>query len=258
MAAIKIHGAVDVEIRGNLIYRSILGLWLDWMAQGTRVTGNLFHDNDVDLFVEVDHGPFLVDNNLFLSRKSLRDLSQGGAYVHNLFAGVILLKPYDARQTPFLKPHSTEVAGLHDNPPGDDRFYNNLFVENPNLSFYDEASLPVWMEGNVFLKGARPSREEKNPLLEPNFDPAIKLVEKPGGSYLEINFDKAWAVERTRSLVSTKLLGMAAIPKASYENPDGSPLRIDADYFGKQRDPTYPTPGPFESPGSGALTLKVW
>ena len=30
--------------------------------------------------------------------------------------------------TPFHKPHSTEVAGLHDNPSGDDRFYNNLFV----------------------------------------------------------------------------------------------------------------------------------
>ena len=37
------------------------------MAQGTRVTGNLFHDNREDMFVEVDHGPFLVDNNLFLS-----------------------------------------------------------------------------------------------------------------------------------------------------------------------------------------------
>ena len=38
------------------------------MAQGTRVSGNLFHDNpSEDLFVEVDHGPFLVDNNLFLS-----------------------------------------------------------------------------------------------------------------------------------------------------------------------------------------------
>ena len=55
------------------------------MAQGTRVTGNLFHDNMAeDLFVEVDHGPFLVDNNIFLSPRTLLSVSQGGAYVHNL------------------------------------------------------------------------------------------------------------------------------------------------------------------------------
>ena len=45
MAGIKFHGAIDVEISRNHIYRTCLGLWLDWMAQGTRVSGNLFHDN---------------------------------------------------------------------------------------------------------------------------------------------------------------------------------------------------------------------
>ena len=71
MAGIKFHGAIDVEISRNHIYRTCRGLWLDWMAQGTRVSANLFHDNGEDVFVEVDHGPFLVDNNLFLSPVSL-------------------------------------------------------------------------------------------------------------------------------------------------------------------------------------------
>ena len=71
MAGIKFHGAIDVEIRGNHIYRTCLGVWLDWMAQGAHVTGNLFHDNGHDLFFEVDHGPFLVDNNIFLSPMAL-------------------------------------------------------------------------------------------------------------------------------------------------------------------------------------------
>ena len=128
MAGIKFHGAIDVEISRNHIYRTCRGLWLDWMAQGTHVSRNLFHDNQEDVFVEVDHGPFLMDNNFFLSRLSLVDLSQGGAYAHNLFAGSIKLLPYDSRQTPFLKAHSTDVAGYHDNPNGDDRFYNNIFV----------------------------------------------------------------------------------------------------------------------------------
>ena len=45
MAGIKFHAAIDVEISRNHIYRTCRGLWLDWMAQGTRVSGNLFHDN---------------------------------------------------------------------------------------------------------------------------------------------------------------------------------------------------------------------
>ena len=44
MAAIKFHGAIDTVIRGNHIHHSGRGIWLDWMTQGTRVAGNLFHD----------------------------------------------------------------------------------------------------------------------------------------------------------------------------------------------------------------------
>ena len=132
------------------------------MAQGTRVSGNLFHDNRAeDLFVEVDHGPFLVDNNLFLSPASLLSVSQGGAYVHNLIAGSLRMNPYDARQTPFHKAHSTELAGMHDNPCGDDKYFNNIFVRLADLSPYDRAPLAVMMEGNVFLGGARPALSEK-------------------------------------------------------------------------------------------------
>jgi len=259
MAGIKFHAAIDVEISRNHIYRTCRGLWLDWMAQGTRVTANLFHENrDQDLFVEVDHGPFLVDNNLFLSPMTLLVVSQGGAYVHNLIAGGIRVNDLDRRQTPFHKPHSTELAGMHDNPCGDDRYYNNLFVERGDLSQYDAARLPVWMDGNVFLKGTKPSRHETDPLLKPQSDPAFKLVEKADGFYLEVTFDKAWAGERPRKLVTTELLGRAAIPNLPYERPEGTPIRVNTDYFGKSRNETNPTPGPFENTGTGSLVLKVW
>ena len=51
-------------------------------------------------------------------------------------------------------------------------------------------------------------------------------------------------------------LGNAAIPNLPYEQPDGTPLRVDTDYFGKVRNEANPTPGPFENPGQGKL--KVW
>ena len=242
MAGIKLHGAIDVEISHNHIYRTSRGIWLDWMAQGTRITGNLFHDNGAvedlrsnwgdavspggrqDLFVEVDHGPFLVDNNIFLSPFSFYSRSQGGAYVHNLFAGVIRIILLDKRETPFLKPHSTAVVGLHDNPCGDDRYYNNVFAGHTDLSQYDAATLPVWMGGNVFLNGAKPSKFEIFPLVQNNFDPALKLAAEADGWCFTMKSDPAWNTLQTRQLVTTELLGRAVIPKAAYENPDGSPL----------------------------------
>jgi alpha-L-arabinofuranosidase len=259
MAGIKFHGAIDVEIRGNHIYRTVRGIWLDWMAQGTQVTGNLFHDNrDQDLFCEVDHGPFLVANNIFLSHQALLVNSQGGAYAHNLFAGSIQVQRYDGRQTPYLRAHATALAGMHDNPDGDVRYYNNLFLGRGGLNSYDQPTLPVWMAGNVFLKGATPCTQERAPLVKPDFDPALKLTREPDGFYLEINLDKSWAREQKRRMVTTKLLGRAVIPDLPFENPDGSPIRISTDYFGKPRNPGNPFPGPFEISEGGHLRFKVW
>ena len=58
--------------------------------------------------------------------------------------------------------------------------------------------------------------------------------------------------------MTTELLGKATISQLPYENFDGSPLKIETDYFGKQRSEADPTAGPFEKPGQGDLTLKVW
>jgi hypothetical protein len=101
MAGIKLHGAIDVLIAKNCIHNAGRGLWMDWMAQGTRISSNLLYDNTTDdLFVEVNHGPFLVDNNVFLSPVSLLDMSEGGAYAHNLFSGSNGALPYRNESTP--------------------------------------------------------------------------------------------------------------------------------------------------------------
>jgi len=258
MAGIKFHAAIDVEISRNHIYRTCQGLWLDWMAQGTRVSANLLHDNAwQDVFVEVDHGPFLLDNNFLLSRTSLLNMSEGGAYAHNLVAGRIVLRPELSRSTPFHPAHSTEVAGLRNIVGGDDRFYNNIIVGPDGLAGYDTAKLPAWMDGNLFLKGAKPSKYEKDPLVKADIEPAIKMVEKADGWYLEIKFDNGWVAQRTRQLVTTELLGKASIPNLPYQRPDATPIRVNSDYLGKQRSEANPTPGPLENPGAGALTVKV-
>jgi alpha-N-arabinofuranosidase len=258
MAGIKFHGGIDVQITRNRIYHCCGGLWLDWMAQGARVSQNLFHDNlSYDLFFEVDHGPILVDNNIFLSGHALESRSRGCAFAHNLFAGAIHANAYDPRSTPFHKPHSTELAGFHGNSRGDDRYYNNLFVQHADLSQYDSLVGAVAMDGNVFLTGAKPSILEKAPLVQPSYDPALRLANENGSVVLKFDFDDAWTIATARKLVTTDLLGRAQVPDALFENPDGSPVRIDTDYFGKRRSRTNPAPGPFENPSELAHALAI-
>lgn len=155
IAGIKLHAAIDVIIRRNHIHNCTMGIWCDWEAQGTRISQNLFHHNyapegvedrlmgamqSQDVFVEVSHGPTLIDNNLLLSKASLRMATEGIACVHNLILGSLTSVgsgtdfevdgKNQPRYTPYHIPHRTEVSGFMTILHGDDRFYNNIFIQN--------------------------------------------------------------------------------------------------------------------------------
>ena len=140
IAGIKLHAAIDVAIRHNRIHDCTLGTWLDWQAQGTRVSRNLFYDNNRDLFVEVSHGPYLVDHNIFGSRVSLELFSQGGAFVNNLVCGTVSIQPVLERPTPYHAPHSTQVAGYAAIHGGDDRHVGNIFLGGDTTLAYRSTS----------------------------------------------------------------------------------------------------------------------
>ena len=264
MGGIKIHASIDMLIKNNRLYNCGRGLWLDWMAHGTRVTQNLLYNNTTDdIFVEVNHGPFLIDNNILLSKLAVRDWSEGGAYVHNLFAGNFEIRPQD-RETPYHVPHSTELVGLKKTLCGDNRYFNNIFVgllsENDKsksgLGVYENTELPMFVDGNVYLNGALKFSKEKN-LLEIKTNPEIQIEEKENGIFLTLNLDEK-ILKMQNQMITTEILGKAVIPDAAFENRDGSPLKIDSDFFGKKRNPKNPTAGPFEKPQKGKLIIKVW
>jgi hypothetical protein len=273
IAGIKIHGAIDAVIRNNRIHNTGRGIWLDWMAQGTRVTGNLCYDNSkMDLFSEVNHGPYLVDNNIFLSKTALMNMSHGGAYAHNLVAGLTSSRT-TGRKTPYHKQHSTEVAGLHDlEKVGDVRFYNNIFVGDPTaaagtgdrkkghgLAVYNDAELAMQIDGNVYLNAASPYAGEANCVVEAGFDPDIKLLESKKQAVVRLHL----TLPRSRKAapnkpVTTRLLGRAAISGLPYVNRDDTPIKVDTDYFGAKRSDKNPAAGPFENPPQQRCVLDVW
>lgn len=181
IGGIKMHAAIDCIYRRNHIHNCTRGMWLDWQAQGTRVTQNFFHDNVVpkeynqnpesmggcaeDLFIEVSHGPTLVDNNIFLSDKAIKLATQGVAVVHNIIAGAFVAvgkgtnngsptRP-SPRYTPYHIPHRTEVAGFMTILHGDCKFYNNIFIQQKIRPALAEGMINClrtnndWDDGNI-------------------------------------------------------------------------------------------------------------
>ena len=128
IGGIKLHAAIDVIIRHNRIHDCSLGTWLDWQTQGTRISRNVYYANNRDLFVEVSHGPYLVDHNVFASAVSVESFSQGGAFVNNLLCGTLRWEPVLDRATPYHVPHSTQVAGYAVIYGADDRYVGNVFL----------------------------------------------------------------------------------------------------------------------------------
>jgi len=257
-AGIKIHAAIDTLISNNHIRQCNRGIWLDWMTQGTRVTGNLIHKTSPseDLFVEVNHGPFLVDHNLFLSAKSLSDQSQGAAYAHNIFAGKFIVRSELGRETPWHEPHGTAMAGLKNIKGGDSRFYNNLIIASVGFDTYDKSASPNFMAGNVFIKGTKPSSHEKSPLLLPDLDPAWSVREENGKWFFEVNL--SGISKSTGPVVTSELLGKTEVSGLPFVQPDGSAYRLNLDYNGIARSSTNPSPGPFEALPAGMQSVQVW
>jgi hypothetical protein len=161
------------------------------------------------------------------------------------------------------------VAGLSTIYSGDDRYYNNIFLGSGDdavkrdaryhygLTGYDHVKLPVWITGNIYYNRAIHYKDETDYVENKNFTPDFNVTEEDGHAFLNLTLDESGSGPLTL-LISTALLGKAKMPDESFENPDGSPLKIDTDYFGKMRPGVNPSPGPFENPGKGKIRLQVW
>ncbi len=275
-AGIKLHGAIDVIIRNNHVYNCQHwgGIWLDWMSQGARVSGNLLHGNGGnDFMFEMNHGPMLLDNNISLSRNSLLDASGGTAYVHNIFSGGLTIwsENLKVRKTPYFKPNSTDLAEVYKNvndtdmgtrfghtvDQDDDRYYNNILFGNKFLSFYDNLSYNIKADGNVYGQNSTPLSAETNSLKTSQKSSDIKIIKKSDGWWLEIQ--KTPSNEKIkRQLITSAILAKASLPDATFTDPQGNPYTIDKDYFGNDRNQENPLAGPFNKINTGPTLIKVW
>lgn len=260
IAGVKLHASLDVRIDHNEFHDCTLGIWLDWEAQGTRVSKNAFYDNYRDLMIEVTHGPCLVDNNVFASAYNFDNVAQGTALVNNLFAGTTRTIQVLNRATPYHTPHSTDVAGYAFVYSGDDRVYNNVFlggvtfkdpIHKCGTAFYDGhyasfaeyhakalatgsgdledfEKIPeaVYINHNAYLKGAPSFAQEQNKFSS-DFDPKLKLYRDDTGLHLDIDVPEQLTAQSV-PVATTASLGCTRLTEGYYEQPDGEPITLDS------------------------------
>ncbi|MEQ8600530.1 MAG: right-handed parallel beta-helix repeat-containing protein [Devosia sp.] len=228
MAGIKFHAALDSLIEGNCLHHcGMYGLWLDWMTQGTRVHANLMFDNkDFDLFSEVNHGPYVVDNNILLSHRAIRDWSQGGAYVHNLIGGPIEYRIETVRKTPILERHGTQIEKIEGFAGGDARYYGNVLVSSAGLEVYADCAYKNDEKDNVWIE-----------------EPSIGLRHDEQGRYL-LNVEALRELGKI-GLVHTENFSPPVVSQHPYVDGTGASWAFDQTYLGEQRVHDTTVPGPF-------------
>lgn len=288
IAGIKFHAFIDGYMHHNRIHDCTLGFWMDWEAQGTRISSNILYNNDRDGMIEVTSGPCIVDNNIFASAFSMDNYAQGTAFVNNLICGIFRKIAVLDRATPYHFPHTTQVAGYSFIWNGDDRYYNNIFCAVPlpnedgfaglcgynghysDFESYHNAVIkagngdhekfppikqPVYAGANLYLKESEPFDKEKDSLTLKGFDPQVKITEDKGKVYLEItlpeNFEKIPA-----KIHSTDTLGNVRINGCIFDNPNGEKLTLDTDMLQNKRN-TVPKAGPIENLHSGKNQIQL-
>jgi len=145
--------------------------------------------------------------------------------------------------------------------PGDE----NLYIQVPQ---------PVYIARNVYGNGAKPYERERDfsvkdggwdIRIEMN-EPALSGADLPapefirarrGFIHLEIDADDAILAQKTK-IMSTADLGETRVTEAFFENPDGSDITLDHDFFGARRTDGNNPAGPFADLKPGHNRLRLW
>ncbi|MDD4096329.1 MAG: hypothetical protein PHP22_08840, partial [Oscillospiraceae bacterium] len=100
------------------------------------------------------------------------------------------------------------------------------------------------------------TKGEANSVRIPGENPQAVLSEEPDGVFLKLDLG-GHAGEVTARVIHSDILGEAFQPRARFENPDGTGLWIDEDFFGRKRAGEQPLPGPFSDIEGGLEAIRV-
>jgi parallel beta-helix repeat protein len=266
-AGIKLHETVDAVIRNNCILGirgtftggpiDASGIWLDWSNQNCRISGNVISGcAGQTIKLEANHGPILVDNNILAGSK-FQEWGQGTILVHNLFDNCLLDCVFDnGRSSQYYPAHSVSGAGSANFPTGYDKWYNNIFI-GKGLDNAPTSATAFAANNNVYLDGARKAPfEGAGSVADASINSSTFSADSSQGviAFSISAADLGVACQQ----ITGDLIGVLPVPNVKMDNPDGTPLTVNTDYFGRPIDAAHVLPGPFQTVAQGANYFKIW
>ncbi|MDP6635397.1 MAG: right-handed parallel beta-helix repeat-containing protein [Phycisphaerae bacterium] len=270
-AAIKILFPIDVIIRNNLIIgtpkvrNGTRGIWLDWGSQNTRVTGNVvcdFSTSGEGLKLEVNFGPLIVDNNVFVRSKIMEE-GDGTLLAHNLFYDCrFMFAASPKRIVPYFKPHSTTRAGKTGPTLRHERIFNNIIIGGGGFSpkgvlrrNADPSGFIV--NNNVYLGGAGKFPKQDSGSIVDASAGGVEFKRDADSATISYKLPPA-VFEAKYPLITSKFMGKVPLAGMFMEYPDGKPLDITSDFHGRAIDPKRIIPGPFQAIKKSGGAFKIW
>ena len=197
------------------------------------------HRTEVAGFMTILHGDCKFYNNIFVQQPMRPALKKGmDNCINNEWDdGNIITGTFKYDDYPTYEEWLKQFEGYCGmGSPASDRYYSKL---------------PVWSEGNIYFNGAKAMKKEVNAYVDTKNKVELGWEEKDGKVQLKTNLYELLkslpkeTAEKYR-LLKTDDIMMAFEPEEKYENPDGSPIIFDTDFFGKKRSGAI-IPGPFAS-----------
>ena len=135
-------------------------------------------------------------------------------------------------------------------PARDDKFWEKPFEPGKR-----EIHLPSDIRGNLYLKNAVPSTIDENSRVDA--DGGITYEEDAAKGKVFFKIDPAVLRGMCNFVVTSDILGKAYHAEMGFENPDGTPYRMDRDFFGTLRPEKDVMPGPFELAGDEPVEFTL-
>jgi alpha-L-arabinofuranosidase len=253
---IKIHCAVDLTIKNNIIRNvrigevgQYAGIWLDWSAQGCRVTGNIVYNSTAPaLFLQNGHGgTVLVDNNIF--EGEIRTSMANCIYVHNLFVNCNWNYQFENFSPVFYKPHTGIVAGQIPIAYQNDINYNNIYIQTGTDEIPEYPGFRF--NRNVYWQGALPYRfGDSESIVKPEFIANVILKTLSNGVELQFLADDSLRKVKP-TLIDFDFVGINEITGQGLDDWKGNRMAVDTDILGSKRNMKRLTAGPFGELNSG-------
>ena len=256
-AAIKFHGSVDVVIENNLI-RGVsvggagggFGIWIDFANQNTRITRNIIYDTAEDaLIFEMNHGPMLVDNNIFFGSVWYVG-TDAVVTAHNLFINKFHKVQKDfvtpGRKAGYYRPHTREEITKKEPIPNDGFWFNNIFVNSGIYEPQFDSFKGLQADHNLFLEGGgKLTKADANSWAKPNFKTEHTIKETAKGVTIEFNLPEEISSMKAEQ-VDAERIGFFEIPAQTITDGNGETITVNRDINNENRQ--VPIVGPLANP----------